>query len=250
MLQIFSVILLVLSVLVTTVPFVIWWRTSVLKHFFTLGKIKKEVSGWLILSCKIILIIILGIIFIFTFPSKAMLYPVKCALFSAILVAINIILAFTIFGDYKEKENCNEKAFDFTMFAYIVCAFLVISGNVIASEYVEKDLPPVQEVKNLPITNIDDDYVYYLDEGGNPASIKLDDEVIIQYVTEFDSSHYIEESNISLTYMRIITADQKGYLKQKCITERYINKFDKVREIYYKEPYYEYEVHIPKEVAK
>lgn len=217
--QIFSVILLALSVLVTIVPFVIWWRTEALKIFLKFGKKEKEVSGWVILSYKIILIVILGIIFIFAFPSKVMLNPTKCVLFAAILLGINIILAFLQY--YEEKENSKEKVSYFVIGTYIICLIFVFGGMLFASSFEEKNLPPIQEVVDMKITNIDDKTVYYIDESGNLTSIKLDDKVVIQY------------------------SEEARYVRRKKITKRYIRKFDKVQKVYSREPYYEYEVHIP-----
>lgn len=222
MLQSFSVILLVLSIVTTIIPFTIYWRVSVSKFFFSFRRTKKEISGWVILLFKIILVVILGIIFVFICPNKITLYPFKCAIFSAILLLINVICSITIFREHEEKENCKD-TFDFTMGIYTICLILVFLGNIVAAADERKDLPAVQEPINLEIINIEDDSVYYLDENNTTQCIELNGEVNVQFVA----------------------SDQKGYVIKKCITPRYIEQSDKVETIYYKDSYYEYEIIIP-----
>lgn len=217
--QIFSVITLVLTVIVTFVPFFFIWKVEEEFSFFK----KKTVKGTTVLMIKLGILLISSIVFFFTFPTKVMLYPIKIFIVSAIILLTNLILASILEVESIFEKRCHafNKKFAGIFYTIIFCLLVVLFFTSMLEPTIEME--PIKESKVLEVISIKEDAIQYIDEYQEEQTLLLN------------------ESNVKI---KVISSNKKAYINEIKITERELREYNKEK-IVYKEPYSIFEVYIP-----
>lgn len=120
---IFSTIAAVLSPIIYLTPFLILWKKGI--EVYTTPKEKTINNKWVFIA-KITLLIVLAILFVFTWPTKVMFYPAKVCIFSAILVVIQVATYYFLLLDENAVIRMPNKLNKISVSFWVV--LLVLTG--------------------------------------------------------------------------------------------------------------------------
>ena len=125
---IFSTIAAVLSPIIYLTPFLILWKKGI--EVYTTPKEKTINNKWVFIA-KITLLIVLAILFVFTWPTKVMFYPAKVCVFIGILVVIQIATHFFLLLDEHANTRMPNKLNKISVsFWFVLLALTAISGFI------------------------------------------------------------------------------------------------------------------------
>lgn len=126
---IFSTIAALLSPIIYLTPFLILWKKGI--EVYTTPKTEKVISNKRVFIAKITLLMVLAILFVFTWPTKVMFYPAKVCVFIGILVVIQIATHFFLLLDEHANTRMPNKLNKiFVSFWFVLLALTAISGFI------------------------------------------------------------------------------------------------------------------------
>ncbi len=227
---IFSTIVAILSPVLYLLPFIVGLVKKEKMYAITWKHKKKVIDNKWILIAKVLLLILLTIAFIFTFPTKVMFYPVKVTIFTAILLVIMLLTGIVLLD---ERENLLDRAIPIWL---ILLVITLLIGGVGFSSYNDKIYQtPLTFTIESKIEEVNSGGIvfYYKDYGSaNESDLRLD-------------SFSINDDNVQI---HIIEENQPSHLLIHATREQYSIRYDKDGKLYPdKDKYSEsYDVYIPK----
>lgn len=218
---IFSTIAAIVSPIIYLIPFIIFWKNE--GHtYYAIPRIEKEIKNKYVFIAKIILLIILSVLFVFTFPTKVMFYPLKVAIFICVLVVIQLITLFFL-NDYEKKDKVADKLFNIAIICWAVLLVLGILLIVFWGIQCDSTVPedPFKSTEPLQVECISNGNVFFYDESLEVISISDDSlEIVLQ---EKESQQlYLEKIT---TYERYSKPGEKNkviYDDMSTLSESYI----------------------------
>lgn len=209
---IFSTIAAIISPIIYLIPFLYSWKNK--GHaYYKIPKTEKIIEDKYVFIAKILLITILSVLFVFTWPTKVMFYPVKVAIFILILVIIQL-LTIPLF-DTIEKSKTADKIFGITIICWFILVILTIAMGNVAGETKDANITeePFESVETLQVEHISNGNVFIYDE----------------------TEEYLEVISVSDESLQIILQEndlQQPYVKKITTCERYSKQWEKNKVLY------------------
>lgn len=208
---IFSTIAAIVSPIIYLIPFIFSWKNE--GHtWYQIVNTDKKFKNKHVFIAKIILLVILSVVFAFTWPTKVMFYPVKVSIFILILILIQL---FTLFGLVEQDKNkIAEKIFSVSVICWLILVFLAMVVGAGAGDTIKKNVveEPLETFETLQVEHISNGNVFFYDETDESIEvISISDESLEIVMEENDSQHpYLEKISRHSRY-------SKPYLKEKII---------------------------------
>lgn len=220
---IFSTIAAIISPFVYLLPFIILWKNE--GHvYYAIPKTEKTIKNKYVFIIKIILLIILSVLFVFTWPTKVMFYPVKVAIFMSFLVIIQLLTVFIL--DHDEKSKVADKIFSISIACWIVLGMLTIGVGIEARTiYNEKVIEdPFESVETFQVEHISNGNVFFYDETDKSLEvISISDDTLEIVLQENDLQFpYVEKITTYERYSILGDKDKVICDDMSTLSEKYI----------------------------
>lgn len=213
---IFSTISAILSVVLYLLPFIVGYVKKEKMYEITWKGKERVIDNKLVLIAKILLLIVLSIAFIFSFPNKVMFYPVKVAIFTSILV---VIMFFT--ADLINEDIIKTKLGTMALIIWIILLVITFVMSLVgAGTYKNK-------VYQTPLTFTIESKIEGVNSGGIVFYYK-------DYGTEEEPDLRFESISINddNVQIHIIEENEPAHMIIHAQRERYRFMYDKDGKIY------------------
>jgi len=220
---IFSTIAAIISPIIYLIPFIILWKNEGHTYYAIPGT-EKEIKNKHVFIAKIILLTILSVVFVFTWPKKVMFYPLKVAILIIVLVAIQFITFFTFLCDYEKNDKVSNKLAIISLSFWFVLLVLGIISLIFGGT-IQYDIKVPEDsfkaIETLHVDNISNGNVFFYDESLEVVSIS-DDSLEIVLQENKSQQPYVEKITTYERYSKPGVKNKVIYDDMSTLSESYI----------------------------
>ena len=219
---IFSTIAAIIAPIIYFIPFIFLWKKEG-HSWYKMPKTNNEIKNKHVFIAKIILLVILSVVFAFTWPTKVMFYPLKVAIFILALVVIQFL---TVFITDSDNGKVSDKIFSTCFVCWIILILLAIVVGVGGGEtYNDKVIEaPYESTETLQVEHISNGNVFFYDETDESIEvISIADERLEIVFEENDSQQpYLEKISRHSRYSKLYVKEKIIYDDKTTLNEEYI----------------------------